>query len=79
MKAFVVEPYGQNGLRAADVPEPEAGDGVVLGARPRGVPAPPGPLMDAGDHSSGPPAKRARITVNPRQSEAIAAISGTSA
>jgi hypothetical protein len=34
---------------------------------------------DAGDHSSGPPAKRARMAVNPRQSAAIAAISGTSA
>jgi hypothetical protein len=33
---------------------------------------------DAGDHSSGPPAKRARMAVNPRQSAAIAAISGTS-
>jgi NADPH:quinone reductase-like Zn-dependent oxidoreductase len=30
MKAFVVERYGQDGLRAADVPEPEVGDGDVL-------------------------------------------------
>ena len=30
MKAFVVEHYGKDGLRAADVPEPEAGDGDVL-------------------------------------------------
>ena len=30
MKAFVVEHYGKNGLRAADVPEPEVGDGDVL-------------------------------------------------
>jgi NADPH:quinone reductase-like Zn-dependent oxidoreductase len=30
MKAFVVEHYGKNGLRAADVPAPEAGDGDVL-------------------------------------------------
>ena len=30
MKAFVVEHYGQDGLRAADVPEPEVGDGDVL-------------------------------------------------
>jgi NADPH:quinone reductase-like Zn-dependent oxidoreductase len=27
MKAFVVERYGKDGLRAADVPEPEVGDG----------------------------------------------------
>ena len=25
MKAFVVEQYGKDGLRAADVPEPEVG------------------------------------------------------
>jgi NADPH:quinone reductase-like Zn-dependent oxidoreductase len=30
MKAFVVEQYGTDGLRAADVPEPEVGDGDVL-------------------------------------------------
>src|SRR5215218_7924832 len=30
MKAFVVEHYGEDGLRAADVPEPEVGDGDVL-------------------------------------------------
>ena len=30
MKAFVVEHYGKDGLRAADVPEPEIGDGDVL-------------------------------------------------
>jgi NADPH:quinone reductase-like Zn-dependent oxidoreductase len=30
MKAFVVENYGEDGLRAADVPEPEVGDGDVL-------------------------------------------------
>jgi NADPH:quinone reductase-like Zn-dependent oxidoreductase len=30
MKAFVVERYGNDGLRAADVPEPEVGDGDVL-------------------------------------------------
>jgi hypothetical protein len=30
MKAFVVEKYGQDGLRAAEVPEPEVGDGDVL-------------------------------------------------
>src|SRR5436305_3145781 len=30
MKAFVVEHYGQDGLRAADVAEPEVGDGDVL-------------------------------------------------
>jgi NADPH:quinone reductase-like Zn-dependent oxidoreductase len=30
MKAFVVERYGRDGLRAADVPEPEVGDGDVL-------------------------------------------------
>ena len=30
MKAFVVERYGKAGLRAADVPEPEVGDGDVL-------------------------------------------------
>jgi hypothetical protein len=30
MKAFVVEHHGTDGLRAADVPEPEAGDGNVL-------------------------------------------------
>src|SRR6188472_3220959 len=30
MKAFVVEQYGKDGLRAADVPEPEVGDGDVL-------------------------------------------------
>src|SRR5215217_903447 len=30
MKAFVVEKYGKDGLRAADVPEPEVGDGDVL-------------------------------------------------
>src|SRR5687767_1857539 len=30
MKAFVVEHYGKDGLRAADVPEPEVGDGDVL-------------------------------------------------
>ena len=30
MKAFVVEHYGKDGLRAADVPEPEVEDGDVL-------------------------------------------------
>jgi NADPH:quinone reductase-like Zn-dependent oxidoreductase len=30
MKAFVVERYGKDGLRAADVPEPEVGDRDVL-------------------------------------------------
>lgn len=30
MKAFVVERYGKDGLRAADVPEPEVGAGDVL-------------------------------------------------
>jgi NADPH:quinone reductase-like Zn-dependent oxidoreductase len=30
MKAFVVDQYGKDGLRAADVPEPEVGDGDVL-------------------------------------------------
>jgi NADPH:quinone reductase-like Zn-dependent oxidoreductase len=30
MKAFVVEHYGRDGVRAADVPEPEVGDGDVL-------------------------------------------------
>jgi NADPH:quinone reductase-like Zn-dependent oxidoreductase len=30
MKAFVVERYGKDGLRAVDVPEPEVGDGDVL-------------------------------------------------
>ena len=30
MKAFVVEHYGKDGLRAADVPAPEVGDGDVL-------------------------------------------------
>ena len=30
MKAFVVEHYGKDGLRAADVPEPEVGDADVL-------------------------------------------------
>jgi NADPH:quinone reductase-like Zn-dependent oxidoreductase len=30
MKAFVVEHYGEDGLGAADVPEPEVGDGDVL-------------------------------------------------
>jgi NADPH:quinone reductase-like Zn-dependent oxidoreductase len=30
MKAFVVEHYGKDGLRAADVPEPAVGDGDVL-------------------------------------------------
>jgi NADPH:quinone reductase-like Zn-dependent oxidoreductase len=30
MKAFVVEQYGKDGLRAADVPEPEVGDRDVL-------------------------------------------------
>jgi NADPH:quinone reductase-like Zn-dependent oxidoreductase len=30
MRAFVVEQYGKDGLRAADVPEPEVGDGDVL-------------------------------------------------
>src|SRR5436190_23261152 len=30
MKAFVVEHYGKDGLRAADVPEPKVGDGDVL-------------------------------------------------
>jgi NADPH:quinone reductase-like Zn-dependent oxidoreductase len=30
MKAFVVEQYGKDGLRAADVPEPEVGDGDAL-------------------------------------------------
>src|SRR6185437_10755361 len=30
MKAFVVEHYGKDGLRVADVPEPEVGDGDVL-------------------------------------------------
>jgi NADPH:quinone reductase-like Zn-dependent oxidoreductase len=30
MKAFVVEHYGEDGLHAADVSEPEVGDGDVL-------------------------------------------------
>src|SRR5215208_1729742 len=30
MRAFVVEHYGKDGLRAADVPEPEVSDGDVL-------------------------------------------------
>ena len=30
MKAFIVDHYGKDGLRAADVPEPEVGDGDVL-------------------------------------------------
>src|SRR6058998_863603 len=30
MRAFVVEHYGEDGLRAADVPEPKVGDGDVL-------------------------------------------------
>ena len=30
MKAFVVEQYGKDGLRAADVPEPDVGDRDVL-------------------------------------------------
>ena len=30
MKGFVVEQYGQDGLRAADVAEPAVGDGDVL-------------------------------------------------
>jgi NADPH:quinone reductase-like Zn-dependent oxidoreductase len=30
MKAFLVERYGNDGLRAADVPEPQVGDGDVL-------------------------------------------------
>ena len=30
MKAFVVEHYGKDGLRAAEVPEPEVGDRDVL-------------------------------------------------
>jgi NADPH:quinone reductase-like Zn-dependent oxidoreductase len=30
MKAYVVEHYGTDGLRAADVPDPEVGDGDVL-------------------------------------------------
>jgi NADPH:quinone reductase-like Zn-dependent oxidoreductase len=30
MRAFVVEQYGKDGVRAADVPEPEVGDGDVL-------------------------------------------------
>jgi NADPH:quinone reductase-like Zn-dependent oxidoreductase len=30
VRAFVVEHYGKDGLRAADVPEPEVGDGDVL-------------------------------------------------
>ena len=30
MKAFVVEHYGKDGLRAADIPEPEVADGDVL-------------------------------------------------
>ncbi len=30
MKAFVVEKYGKDGLRAAEVPEPDVGDGDVL-------------------------------------------------
>src|SRR6476646_6672916 len=30
MKAFVVERYGRDGLRAADVPDPKLGDGDVL-------------------------------------------------
>ena len=30
MKAFVVEQYGKDGLRAVEVPEPEVGDGDVL-------------------------------------------------
>src|ERR687896_757933 len=35
MKAFVVEHYGKDGLRAADVPEPEVGVGDEVFARPR--------------------------------------------
>ena len=31
MKAFVVKHYGKDGLRAADVPEPEVGDGDLAG------------------------------------------------
>src|SRR5215217_3120244 len=30
MKAFVVEQYGKDGLRAAEVPEPEVDDGDLL-------------------------------------------------
>src|SRR3954447_15495014 len=30
MKAFVVEQYGKDGLRAAEVPEPEVAEGDVL-------------------------------------------------
>ena len=30
MKAFVVEKYGKDGARAADVPEPTVGDRDVL-------------------------------------------------
>jgi NADPH:quinone reductase-like Zn-dependent oxidoreductase len=30
MKAFVVEHYGRDGLGAAEVPEPQVGDGDVL-------------------------------------------------
>ena len=30
MRAFVVERYGKDGLRAADIPEPEVGDGDVM-------------------------------------------------
>ena len=30
MKAFVVERYGKDGLRAAEIPEPKVGDGDVL-------------------------------------------------
>jgi NADPH:quinone reductase-like Zn-dependent oxidoreductase len=30
MRAFVVEHYGEDGLRAADVAQPEVGDGDVL-------------------------------------------------
>jgi hypothetical protein len=32
MKAFVVERYGKDGLRAADVPEPELGERSCLSA-----------------------------------------------
>src|SRR5215218_5448070 len=30
MRAFVVDHYGEDGLRAADVPQPDVGDGDVL-------------------------------------------------
>jgi hypothetical protein len=41
MKAFVVEHYGRDGLRAADVPEPEVGDGASRTGRPSCLPVRP--------------------------------------